>query len=82
VIFGRPGEALYLRFQFGDASLKLLNASLLKLNDLLLSQDDVNQLILRQLLKLLAGHARHGCVPWCDGGCECKLWYSRQISAR
>ncbi|MEA3403379.1 MAG: hypothetical protein U9R79_19200 [Armatimonadota bacterium] len=82
VVFGRPGEALNLRLQLGDAGLKLLNASLLKLNDLLLSEDDVNQFILRQLLELLAGQARHGCVSWCDGGCECKLWYSRQMSAR
>ncbi len=31
------------------------------------------------LLKLLAGHTRHGCDFWCDGGCECRSQYSGQM---
>lgn len=82
VVFGRLGTRLNLRLHLDNAGLKLFGTSPLQFDDLLLAQDNLNQFVLRQLLKLLASRVSHNCHSCCNGGCECRLQYSRQSRAR
>ena len=82
MVLGRSAKTLDLRLQLGDTGLKLVNASLLQLSDFLLPQNGSYQVILRRLLKLLAGHTRYGHDSWFDDGCVCASQQSRQVRVR